>query len=81
MFAEVTYATCPGSAEPNEDLVIAGPSWIIVLDGATAAAGVDSGCVHDVPWLVARLGGALAARLTVGDDTPLARVLEGAISE
>ncbi|MGP3959423.1 protein phosphatase 2C domain-containing protein [Nonomuraea sp. 3N208] len=81
MFAEVTYATSPGSRRPNEDLVIAGPSWIIVLDGATAAAGVDSGCVHDVPWLVARLGGALAARLAVDGDTPLAGVLEDAIEE
>ncbi|MGP3918139.1 protein phosphatase 2C domain-containing protein [Nonomuraea sp. 10N515B] len=82
MFAEVTYATRPGSADrPNEDLVIAGPSWIVVLDGATAAAGVDSGCVHDVPWLVARLGGALAARLAADGDTPLAGVLERAIEE
>ncbi|TMR91534.1 protein phosphatase 2C domain-containing protein [Nonomuraea basaltis] len=81
MFAEVTYATSPGSERPNEDLVIAGPSWVVVLDGATAAAGVDSGCAHDVRWLVTRLGGALAARLGVDGDTPLAGVLEGAIEE
>ncbi|MGN9844120.1 protein phosphatase 2C domain-containing protein [Nonomuraea sp. H19] len=79
MFTEITYATAPGSERPNEDLVIAGPSWIVVLDGATAAAGVDSGCAHDVPWLVARLGGALAGRLAVDRDTPLAGVLEAAI--
>ncbi|MCP2358574.1 hypothetical protein HD597_005594 [Nonomuraea thailandensis] len=81
MFAEITYATRPGSRRPNEDLVIAGPSWIVVLDGATAAAGVDSGCVHDVAWLVGRLGGALAARLAAGDGAPLADVLESAIEE
>lgn len=81
MFTEVTYATRAGSERPNEDLVIAGPSWIVVLDGATAAAGVDSGCVHDVPWLVARLGGALAARLSADRDTSLAGVLEAAIGE
>ncbi|MEV0822375.1 protein phosphatase 2C domain-containing protein [Nonomuraea rubra] len=81
MFAEITYATRPGSRRPNEDLVIAGPSWIVVLDGATAAAGVDSGCVHDVAWLVGRLGGALAARLAAGDPGPLADVLESAIEE
>ncbi|MEV1000901.1 protein phosphatase 2C domain-containing protein [Nonomuraea sp. NPDC050202] len=81
MFAEITYATRPGSRRPNEDLVIAGPSWIVVLDGATAAAGVDSGCVHDVAWLVGRLGGALAARLAGGDGAPLADVLESAIEE
>ncbi|MFI7640147.1 protein phosphatase 2C domain-containing protein [Nonomuraea sp. NPDC049400] len=95
MFAEVTHASRPGSGRPNEDLVIAGPSWIVVLDGATAAPGVDSGCVHDVPWLVARLGSALAAGLTAGrlpprvaggerlvdggDGTPLAGILEAAI--
>ncbi|MGR6920489.1 protein phosphatase 2C domain-containing protein [[Actinomadura] parvosata] len=81
MFAEITYATRPGSERPNEDLVIAGPSWIVVLDGATAAAGADSGCVHDVAWLVGRLGGALAARLAAGDGASLAAVLESAIEQ
>ncbi|NBE96044.1 protein phosphatase 2C domain-containing protein [Nonomuraea sp. KC401] len=82
MFTEVAYATSAGSGRGNEDLVIAGPAWIVVLDGATAAAGVDSGCAHDVSWLVARLGGALAARLSTGrDDDPLADVLESAVEE
>ncbi|WP_345403599.1 protein phosphatase 2C domain-containing protein [Nonomuraea salmonea] len=79
MFQQVTYATRPGSARPNEDLVVAGPSWIAVLDGATAAPGVDSGCVHDVAWLVGRLGGALAAELSRDAPDPLAVVLERAI--
>jgi hypothetical protein len=79
MFAEIVYATRPGSERPNEDLVIAGPSWIVVLDGATAAAGVDSGCVHGVAWLVARLGGALADGLCAGDDASPAEILEAAI--
>ncbi|HEX4815169.1 MAG TPA: protein phosphatase 2C domain-containing protein, partial [Nonomuraea sp.] len=39
------------------------------------------GCVHGVPWLVARLGGALAALLATGGASPLARVLERAIEE
>ncbi|MEV0383487.1 protein phosphatase 2C domain-containing protein [Nonomuraea sp. NPDC050643] len=81
MFTEFTYATRPGSGRPNEDLVIAGPSWVVVLDGATAAAGVDSGCAHDVRWLVGRLGGALAGRLAGGDGAPLADVLEAAIED
>lgn len=79
MFAEITYATRPGSERPNEDLVIAGPSWIVVLDGATAAAGVDSGCVHDVAWLVGRLGGALASGLAADGGASLAEILESAI--
>ncbi|TDD23012.1 protein phosphatase 2C domain-containing protein [Nonomuraea diastatica] len=81
MFTEVTYATSAGSRRRNEDLVIAGPSWIVVLDGATAAAGVDSGCAHDVPWLVARLGGALAVRLATGRGDTLAAILESSIEE
>ncbi|MFC4116079.1 protein phosphatase 2C domain-containing protein [Nonomuraea zeae] len=79
MFAEITYATRPGSEWPNEDLVIAGPSWIVVLDGATAAAGVDSGCAHDVPWLVGRLGGALAEGLCAHGGASLADILGAAI--
>lgn len=80
MFAEITYATRPGSSRPNEDLVVAGPSWIVVLDGATAARGVDSGCVHDVAWLVGRLGGALAESLAAGDGVPLTELLASAIA-
>lgn len=45
-----------------------GPSWAVVLDGATAPDGVHSGCVHDVRWLVSQLGDAIADRLA-GDDT------------
>ncbi|MEW9550963.1 protein phosphatase 2C domain-containing protein [Nonomuraea sp. NPDC050783] len=82
MFADLACATSPGSpGRPNEDLMIAGPSWAVVLDGATAAAGVDSGCAHDVPWLVAWLGGALAARLSTGAAAPLAAILEAAIAD
>ncbi|MCI2420262.1 protein phosphatase 2C domain-containing protein [Saccharopolyspora sp. K220] len=53
----------------NEDYAVTGPDWAFVLDGATAASGVDSGCVHDVRWLVRRLGGELAQRLAVSDET------------
>jgi hypothetical protein len=62
----LTYATQAAPGVVNEDYVMAGPDWAVVLDGATAPAGVDSGCVHDVPWLVHHLAGALAARLAAG---------------
>lgn len=63
----IAYETAAAPGRPhNEDFVVAGPDWVAVLDGATAPAGVASGCVHDVPWLVARLGGALAHRLATG---------------
>ncbi|QYC41408.1 hypothetical protein Nocox_18995 [Nonomuraea coxensis DSM 45129] len=82
MFTEVTCASAPGdAARPNEDLAIAGPSWAVVIDGATAPAGVDSGCAHDVAWLVARLGGALAARLSAGVPPPVPGSLPALLAE
>ena len=63
----------------NEDRFAIGPDWAFVLDGATAPSGVDSGCAHDVVWLVRQLGGALAELLTTSDD-PLADVLAEAIA-
>ncbi|NRQ37859.1 protein phosphatase 2C domain-containing protein [Nonomuraea sp. NN258] len=76
---KVSYASLAGSARPNEDLVVAGPTWAAVLDGATAAAGVDSGCAHDVPWLVSRLAAGLAQALLADPGLPLAGALEHAI--
>ena len=66
---QITYATEPGDDHPNEDLVLAGPDFVIVLDGATAPPGIPSGCIHDVRWLVRHLGGRLASQLAI-DDTP-----------
>lgn len=50
----------------NEDLVVSGPRFAVVLDGATTAADVDTGCVHDVPWLVGHLGAELVRLLLTG---------------
>ncbi|MBB5153283.1 protein phosphatase 2C domain-containing protein [Saccharopolyspora phatthalungensis] len=74
----MTHATIATPGRTNEDYLATGPDWAFVLDGATAASGVDSGCMHDVPWLVHRLGGALAQRLAVPGGT-LADVLADAI--
>ncbi|MER5393740.1 protein phosphatase 2C domain-containing protein [Saccharopolyspora sp. NPDC002686] len=74
-------ATCATLATPgrvNEDYFAVGPNWAFVLDGATAPSGVDSGCAHDVPWLVHRLGAELAARLVVSGK-PLADLLAEAV--
>jgi len=72
---EITYATegVPGAI--NEDYVIAGPQWVVVLDGATPRIGVDTGCVHDVPWLVHRLGSEFARRLVLAPDLALSEAL------
>lgn len=77
---EVTY-TCqaaPGD-RPNDDFVVATERYVVVLDGATAPAGVDSGCVHDVPWLVAQLGTHLARILSTEQSAPLVKVLRSGI--
>ncbi|MET8161220.1 protein phosphatase 2C domain-containing protein [Sphaerisporangium sp. NPDC005289] len=79
----VTFSTAaaPVPGRRNEDLVIAGPEWVAVLDGATAAAGVDSGCRHDVAWYVARLGAGLARGLAAEPDAGLRQILAAAIGE
>lgn len=77
----ITHATEPApDAAANEDLVVAGPGFAVVLDGATQIPGVDTGCVHDVRWLVARLGGRLASLLLTSDET-LATILAYAIDD
>ncbi|MEU8136502.1 protein phosphatase 2C domain-containing protein [Streptodolium elevatio] len=68
----------PGQA--NEDLVATGSTWAFVLDGATPRAGVDSGCVHTVTWLVAQLGAALSRQLFL-HDRPLSDLVAAAIDE
>ncbi|MBN6055662.1 protein phosphatase 2C domain-containing protein [Nonomuraea sp. RK-328] len=73
----VSHATAAAPGGANEDYVIAGPTWIAVLDGATAPRDVDSGCVHDVRWLVRTLARAVADRIE--EPWPLARVLSEAI--
>jgi len=78
------HATRPAPDTPgraNEDYVLTGPGWAVVLDGATAPAGVDSGCEHDVPWLVAHLAAALARQLTTRPDTELTGILATAIRD
>ncbi|GAA1573581.1 MULTISPECIES: protein phosphatase 2C domain-containing protein [Kribbella] len=64
----------------NEDLVLTGPDFALVLDGATAPTGVDSGCVHDVPWLVKQLAIQLAPALLAQSSAPLPDLLAEAIA-
>jgi hypothetical protein len=81
---QVSHATqaAPSSrGRANEDLAVSGPDWAFVLDGATPARGVATGCRHDVPWLVRRLAAGLAARLALATAAPLAHLLADAIAE
>ncbi|MGZ0149800.1 protein phosphatase 2C domain-containing protein [Kribbella sp. WER1] len=64
----------------NEDLVLTGPDFALVLDGATAPKGVDSGCLHDVPWLVKQLAIQLAPALLAQTSAPLPDLLAEAIA-
>ncbi|CAM3685830.1 protein phosphatase 2C domain-containing protein [Nocardiopsis rhodophaea] len=75
----IEYASEQGQGAANEDRVAAGMDWAFVLDGATAAPGVDSGCRHGVGWLVDRLASALAAELGAERRAPLTDVLAAAI--
>lgn len=77
---EIRYATEAGTrGRPNEDYVVCGPDWVALFDGATAPAGVDSGCVHDVPWLVRHLAAEVAARMPLR-EAPLDDLLAEAIT-
>jgi hypothetical protein len=78
---EVGYVCqAASSVRPNDDFVLATENFVIVLDGATAPVGVESGCVHDVPWLVARLGVNLAALLVRAPLAGLVDVLRDGIA-
>jgi hypothetical protein len=69
---QITYASAATPEQVNEDYVVAGPDWAVVLDGATKRADVDSGCIHGAGWLVRTLAGHLARRLTdeLGEPLP-----------
>jgi hypothetical protein len=77
---QILYATEPTPGQPNEDFVITGPTWAIVLDGASPRPDVDTGCIHEVPWFVRHLGTELATVLMNWPDAPLDDALAGAIT-
>jgi Protein phosphatase 2C len=75
---KTSFATSAGGERPNEDYAVCGPGWAVLLDGATPADDVDSGCAHGVPWLVRRLAAGIVTRL-LDDQGPLPDVLAEAI--
>ena len=77
----ISYATASTPGQVNEDYVAAGQDWAVILDGATAPAGVNSGCVHTVRWLVERLAAAVATRLILSDTSPLPSLLAAGIDQ
>jgi protein phosphatase 2C-like protein len=77
---EFTAVSEPTPGRVNEDCVILGNTWAAVLDGATAPPSVDSGCVHDVRWLVNQLAGNLARILLNSPAAALTDVAAEAIA-
>lgn len=76
---QATYYSEPSPEhEENEDFIVAGPDFVVVLDGASPVPGVDTGCIHDVPWLVRNLAAHLAAGL-VTSSQPIPELLAAAI--
>lgn len=57
---QVSFATEPAPGVANEDYVLALPGLVCVLDGVTAPAELETGCVHGTPWYVRRLAARLA---------------------
>lgn len=77
---QITYATRAASSDvPNDDYVLAAESHAVLLDGATAAPGVDSGCIHNVPWLTAHLASHQARLLATEPDRELRETLRESI--
>ncbi len=78
---EAASIATPGGA--NEDLVLTGPHFALVLDGATAEPGASTGCGHDVRWLVAEVGTRLTGALLHDPDArrPLRELLHDALSD
>lgn len=77
---QITYATEAAPGCVNEDRAVCGDGWAVVLDGATAPDGVESGCIHDVSWLVNHLSAAIARGMLLGADD-LADMLALSIAE
>jgi hypothetical protein len=82
MLTSTTVVSVSGVAGAvNEDLALVGNSWVVVLDGAGRYPGVDQGCVHEVAWMVSRLGSHLRSALSAETEKPLPEVLASAIAE
>ncbi|GAB2689233.1 protein phosphatase 2C domain-containing protein [Kitasatospora kifunensis] len=67
----------PGG-QVNEDFVLAGEDFVVVLDGATVSA-PETGCRHDVAWVTRRLGVRLGQLLVEEPRWTLTEVLRAAI--
>ncbi|GAA4859053.1 integrase [Kitasatospora terrestris] len=65
----------------NEDFAAASSEALVLLDGSSSPAGLESGCRHGIAWYVRRLGVHLLARMTDRSDRSIAECLSDAIAE
>ncbi|WP_031075513.1 protein phosphatase 2C domain-containing protein [Streptomyces sp. NRRL WC-3742] len=52
----VSVASAPNPGRINEDFAVVSPETVVLLDGAGLPSGMDTGCIHGVPWFVRTLG-------------------------
>lgn len=77
----IHLATLPGSpTRPNEDLALASPHALVLLDGAGGPAELASGCTHGTAWFVRHLGSHLHHLMATRPDHALAALLGEAIT-
>lgn len=82
MFKDVSIATRPsprGGLLLGEDFVAATPHAVVVLDGVSVPAGMNTGCVHGTPWYVQQLGTRLL--LKIGTEATEKRSLPDLLAE
>jgi len=86
MFKDVSIATRPsprGGLLLGEDFAASTPHAVVVLDGVSVPAGMDTGCIHGTPWYVQQLGTRLLLKVgtEATEKTPLPDLLAEAIEE
>lgn len=75
-------ATEPGSPKSsNCDYAGATPTAVVVIDGLTVPAGLETGCVHGVPWYVRTLTSTLLGQFASDPPYDLRSAVEEAISK
>lgn len=65
----------------SEDYTVMTPEALVLLDGSSSPAAMESGCEHGTAWYARRLGVHLLARLVDRPDRTMAQCLSDAIAE
>ena len=77
---DVAFASVGAPGSTNADVVVAGPGFVVVLDGVTTLPGLDTGCLHGPGWVATRLAARLADPLGDGATEHLDDLLAAAIA-